>query len=173
MMSPPWFSLRVAGSAIARPLVIHNRQNFPGPTSAWRHSWGGRGRARHRVYRRGWWSEPPRPPVFPRSSVQHRNRVNQLVVMIGHNCKVRKILLRFLGVIRTPMAASVPPPEPEGDQQRDGEEVDEDLEKKVHRRGSDEPDEPDHHRPQHRAEDQPELMTPTPSAIGRPARQAN
>src|SRR5215471_17001722 len=70
------------------------------------------------------------------------------------------------------MAASLPPPEPEGDQQGDGEEVDEDLEKKVHRRGSDEPDEPDHHRPQHRAEDQPELMTPTPSGIGRPARQA-
>ena len=40
------------------------------------------------------------------------------------------------------MAASVPPPEPEGDQQGDGEEVDEDLEKKVHRRGSDEPDAP-------------------------------
>jgi hypothetical protein len=37
------------------------------------------------------------------------------------------------------MAASVPPPKPEGD----GEKVDEDLEKKVHRRGSNEPDEPD------------------------------
>ena len=171
-MSPPWFSLRVAGSAIARPLVIHNRQHFPGrqaPGDTRVAEVGADdtvfidedgGRNRHVL------------AVFAHSSVQHRNRVNQLVVMIGHNCQVWKIQLRFLGVIRTPMAASVPPPEPEGDQQGDGEEVDEDLEKKVHRRGSDEPDEPDHHRPQHRAEDQPELMTPTPSGIGRPARQA-
>lgn len=38
--------------------------------------------------------------VFPRSRVQHRNRVNQLVVMIGHDGQVRKILLRLLGVIQ-------------------------------------------------------------------------
>jgi hypothetical protein len=39
--------------------------------------------------------------VFPRSRVQHRNRVYQLVVMIGHDCQLRKSLLRLPGVIQT------------------------------------------------------------------------
>jgi len=39
--------------------------------------------------------------VFPRSRVQHFSRVNQLVLMIGHDCQVRKILLRLLGVLQT------------------------------------------------------------------------
>ena len=94
-MSPSWFSLRVAGSAIARALVIHNRQHFPGrqaPGDTRGAEEGADdtvfidedgGRNRHVL------------AVFPRSSVQHRNRVNQLVVLIGHNCQVRKILLRL------------------------------------------------------------------------------
>ena len=39
--------------------------------------------------------------VFPRSRMQHRNRVYQLVVMIGHDTELRKILLRLLGLIQT------------------------------------------------------------------------
>ena len=101
-MSPPWFSLRVAGSAIARPLIIHTRQHFPG-RQAPSDTRGAEEGANHTVLI----DEDGRRnrhvlAVFPHSSVQHRNRVSQLVVMIGHNCKVRKILLRFLGVIRTP-----------------------------------------------------------------------
>src|SRR6516225_642951 len=103
MMSPPWFSLRVAGSAIARPLVIHNRQHFPGrqapgdtrgaeegaDDTAFIDDDGGRNR--HVL------------AVFPRSSVQHRNRVNQLVALIGHNCNAEN-----------PVAFSWSHPDPHG-----------------------------------------------------------
>src|SRR5262245_11255360 len=34
MMPPPWFSLRVAGSATACPLLIQHRQQFPGRQAA-------------------------------------------------------------------------------------------------------------------------------------------
>jgi hypothetical protein len=39
--------------------------------------------------------------VFARSRVQHRDRIDQLVVMIGHDYQLRKILLCLLGVIQT------------------------------------------------------------------------
>ena len=39
--------------------------------------------------------------AFPRPRVQHRNRVHELVFVIGHDGQMRKLLLRLLGVIQT------------------------------------------------------------------------
>src|SRR5262249_40226403 len=82
-------------------VLIHRRQDLAGRQAAGYTSWAEEG-ADHTVFI----NEDGRRrryilTVSSRPRVQHRDRVDQLVLMIGHDRHVRQILLCQLGVIQT------------------------------------------------------------------------